>query len=40
MIIDAFKKKIFPMTPTGFCEDKEPPRDEGKEGKTMVDCHK
>ena len=31
MIIDAFKNKIFPMVPTGFSEDEEPPRDEDKD---------
>ena len=33
MITDVFKNKIFPMTPTGFSEDEEPPRDEDKEEK-------
>ena len=33
MIIDASENKIFPMIPTGFSEDEEPPRDEDKEGK-------
>ena len=31
MIIDAFKTKIFPIVPTGFENDEEPPRDEDKE---------
>ena len=33
MIIDAFKNKIFPIVPTGFSEDKEPPRVEDEEEK-------
>ena len=38
MIIDAIKNKIFPTFPTGFSEDEEPPRDEDKDEKRMVDC--
>ena len=33
IIIDAFQNEIFPMTPTGFSEDEEPPRGEDKEEK-------
>ena len=33
MIIDAFENEIIPMSPTGFEDDKETPRNEDKEKK-------